>query len=356
MQGDMRYAPETDLAGPIFINEQRASVVDFAFPIDFSELVIISGLVPANKNPFLIFKIFSVTAWLLVILAVFIFASTAYLIYTILPTNRKAKKSEAFFKYLWAFEKSFIGKDFGSNTRWFLRHIWFLPSFRLLQSIWFLGCLVLLNVYQGTMVSTYAADRLRPQIESLDDFLKYPDLIIGTYENAYPVMCLQKLVGTRLESVFHRMKKNLIKMDTGIPPWMDSVEQGKAAYISDSMYSKSMIGERFKQTDKCSVRVSTFDFCSGYIGLATRKGLPKAGLRKLDEAILRFSEGRLAQRHMLESVLYYDICSQNVENVRQPLDLMDLLGAFTILVTGLCVSLIFFVLELLMNRAVKKNK
>ncbi|GIY24221.1 hypothetical protein CEXT_561 [Caerostris extrusa] len=52
---------------------------------------------------------------LLVILAVFIFASTAYLIYAILPTNRKAKKSEAFFKYLWAFEKSFIGKGFTYN-------------------------------------------------------------------------------------------------------------------------------------------------------------------------------------------------------------------------------------------------
>ncbi|GBN21473.1 hypothetical protein AVEN_244199-1 [Araneus ventricosus] len=51
----------TDLAGPIFINEARASVVDFAFPVDFSQLVIISGLVPAHKDPFLIFGVFSLT-------------------------------------------------------------------------------------------------------------------------------------------------------------------------------------------------------------------------------------------------------------------------------------------------------
>ncbi|GBM13964.1 hypothetical protein AVEN_152390-1 [Araneus ventricosus] len=93
----IRCSPRvTDLAGPIFINEARASVVDFAFPVDFSQLVIISVLVPAHKDPFFIFGVFSLT----------------------------------------------------------------------------------------------------------------------------------KLVNTRLESVFERIKKNLIKMDTGIPPWLDAVEEG----------------------------------------------------------------------------------------------------------------------------------
>ncbi|GBN76815.1 hypothetical protein AVEN_44335-1, partial [Araneus ventricosus] len=72
-------------------------------------------------------------------------------------------------------------------------------------------------------------------------------------------------------------------MDTGIPPWLDAVEEGKAAYITDGLYAKFMIGERFKKTGKCNVRVSTFDLCSGYIGLACRKGLTKRFLRKLDD-------------------------------------------------------------------------
>ncbi|GFV03385.1 lig_chan-Glu_bd domain-containing protein [Trichonephila clavipes] len=52
---------EIDVAGPLFINEARSKVVNFAFPLDFADLVIISGLIPANKYPNLIFGIFSST-------------------------------------------------------------------------------------------------------------------------------------------------------------------------------------------------------------------------------------------------------------------------------------------------------
>ncbi|GBM49802.1 hypothetical protein AVEN_70987-1, partial [Araneus ventricosus] len=77
------------------------------------------------------------------------------------------------------------------NSRWFMRDIWADGSFRSLQSFWFLGCLVLMYVFQGTIVSTYAANRLKPQFEDLEDFLNYPSVIVGTYENSYPVMCLE---------------------------------------------------------------------------------------------------------------------------------------------------------------------
>ncbi|GFV48385.1 lig_chan-Glu_bd domain-containing protein [Trichonephila clavipes] len=345
---------ETDIAGPVFMNAARARVVDFAFPLDFSDLVIISGLTPANKNPYLIFGIFSLTVWLLILLAICICAGITYLIYVLLPSPEEKKKLDALFRYLWSFHISLIGKEFGSKDKWYLRHIWTSSSFKLLQSLWFLTCLVFLYVYQGIIVSTYAADRLKPQIEKLEDFLENPDVIIGTYENSYPVLCLEKLANTKLESVLERIKKNLIKMDTGIPLWLDDVEAGKSAYIADTLYSKFMIGERFRLTGKCNIRVATFDLCSGYIALVTRRGLHKKYMRKLDEGILRSNEGRLAKRHILESVLYYEICSQNMDVVRNPLDLEDLLGAFTILGAGLGISVVYFIMELAMYR-VKKN-
>ncbi|XP_055947105.1 glutamate receptor ionotropic, kainate 5-like [Argiope bruennichi] len=281
MIGDM-INNVTDLAGPIFINEARAKAVDFAFPVDFSQLVIITGLVPAHKDPFLIFGVFPLAIWLLIFLAIFLSAATACLVYYLLSPSSKNWILRALLRYMWEFQIALIGKGFAGNNRWFMRDIWSNKSFRCLQSFWFLGCLVLMYVFQGTMVSTYAANRLKPQFESLEDFLNYPSVIVGTYENSYPVLCLEKLVNTRLESVFERIKKNLIKMDKGIPPWLDAVEAGKAAYIADTLYAKSIIGERFRVTGKCNIRVSTFDLCSGYIGLACRKGLKKKFLRSLD--------------------------------------------------------------------------
>ncbi|GFU13631.1 lig_chan-Glu_bd domain-containing protein [Nephila pilipes] len=101
---------ETDVAGPVFINAARASVVDFAFPLDFADLVIISGLVPANKNPYLIFRIFSITVWLLILLAIFICAGLTYIIYVLWPSFDEKRKLDAFCRYLWSYQVSLIGK------------------------------------------------------------------------------------------------------------------------------------------------------------------------------------------------------------------------------------------------------
>lgn len=50
----------TDVGGPAFVNEERAKQVQYSSPIDFGRTSILSGMVPANKNPFLVFGIFSV--------------------------------------------------------------------------------------------------------------------------------------------------------------------------------------------------------------------------------------------------------------------------------------------------------
>lgn len=95
---------------------------------------------------------------------------------------------------------------------------------------------------------------------------------------------LQKLADTDLEDIWTRIQRNLIKPSTGIPSWMDAVEEGNAVYLFDISFAKYFIGERFRKTGKCGIGVTAIDMCSGYIGFPTRKGMSKRLLTKFNDA------------------------------------------------------------------------
>ncbi|GFR07741.1 lig_chan-Glu_bd domain-containing protein, partial [Trichonephila clavata] len=190
---------ETDIGGPFFIDENRGKAVRFVSPLDFSQLVLATGLVPANKHPFLIFQVFSVNVWLSFFSSIVIAAVATGLIYSISPFSDKKKKTEAFLRYLWLFLTSLIGKDFddnalivdfGAKDSWHLKHIWNTPSFRFVQGVWLVTCLVFINSYQGSIISTYAAFKMKPKYESLEDLMKDKTVEIGTYANSFPYLCM----------------------------------------------------------------------------------------------------------------------------------------------------------------------
>ncbi|PRD32718.1 UNVERIFIED_CONTAM: hypothetical protein NCL1_19631 [Trichonephila clavipes] len=109
---------ETDIGGPFFIDENRGRVVRFVSPLDFSQLVLATGLVPANKHPFLIFRVFSIIVWLSFFSSIVIAAGATGLIYSILPFSDKKKKAEALLRYLWLFLMSLIGKECSHCRFW----------------------------------------------------------------------------------------------------------------------------------------------------------------------------------------------------------------------------------------------
>lgn len=71
-----------------------------------------------------------------------------------------------------------------------MKHVWKSPSFKLLQGIWLLSCLVLTYIYQGTIISTYAADKMKAKYENFEDVMADPRVAIGTFENSYELLCL----------------------------------------------------------------------------------------------------------------------------------------------------------------------
>ncbi|GFU13635.1 uncharacterized protein NPIL_429151 [Nephila pilipes] len=322
---------ETDIGGPFFLDENRGKAIQFVSPLGFSQAVLATGLVPTKKLPFHIFRVFSMNVWLSFMSSIIITAGATGLMYSISPFSDKKKRIEALIRYMWLFLTSLIGKDLGTKSRWFLQPIWNTHSLRFVLSVWLMTCLVFVNSYQGSIISTYAAFKLKPKYESLNDLMKDTSLEIGTYANSFPYLCLSRLTNTTFEPVFLRAKENMLYLGKGTPPWMDQVEQGAAVIVGEAGHTKYFVGERFKLTGKCGIRVIPLDFCASYVALGSRNELSKVFINNFNIGIQRFNEGGISTRQKTESVLFYDICTQTDTSSIHPLDLADLMGAFTIL-------------------------
>ncbi|KAG8182023.1 hypothetical protein JTE90_013954 [Oedothorax gibbosus] len=344
---------ETDLSGPFFLDEAKAKVVDYNAPLFFTQLVIVTNLVPSNKDPFLVFGIFSVHVWLMLLFSAIVASGVALLIYSYLPYRNKRNKIDVFLQYMWIFNTSLIGNGFGSNGRWYLRPVWSSTSFRTVETVWFITCLVFVYTFQGSIISTYTSGKMKPRHESLEDMLQDTRTEIGSFGNSHPAICLSKLVQTRFEPIWTRAQKNLlgVKDLVGRPVWLESIESGKKVFVAESIYTRYLIGEMFKDTGRCGIRVIPLDICSTYLALVSRKNISRRMKSQIDQGVLRFNEAGLSKRHTSQSLLFYDICTAASTSPIKSLDLTDLLGAFIVLCAGLLLSVMYFFLELVLKRS-----
>ncbi|GIY32619.1 hypothetical protein CDAR_37021 [Caerostris darwini] len=340
---------ETDISGPYFVSEERALAMEYTVPLAFSQLTLLSGLVSSNRDPFLILGVFSEMVWITLLLTTIVVSATATLIYYVLPARNKRKKIEAFSRYLWAFQSGLSGKEFGDNNRWFVKHVSSSPSFTLLQSLWFtVCCLVMMYTYQGAIISTFTVDKLKPKISTIEELLQNTGIGISTFRDSYPMAFFSKLVNTKYESLWLRLKNNLVIPPSKgtVPSWLDAVEEGKEVFIADTLWMKNLVGERFLKTGKCGIRAIDVDLGAAYIAFAFRKQLKNSSVFKnFNKGMRRFNEGDLSKFKILISTVYYDICTSERMSVTDPLNLSDLAGAFIILALGNAFALILFVFE-----------
>ncbi|XP_055947099.1 probable glutamate receptor [Argiope bruennichi] len=221
-------ANESDISGPFFIDEDRSLAVEFSVPLAFSQMTIVSGMVSSNRNPFMILAVYSIPVWIILFVTTLAISAAASLIYKTLPAPEKRAVPEIYSKYLWAFQTGLIGKGFGENKRWFLKHVWSSPSFRLLQCLWFIAvCVIFMYTYQGAVISAFAADKLKPRISTIEELLEDKKMGISTVNNAYPMALFKRLANTSYESIWFRMENSLENLPGKgiIPGWLDAVEE-----------------------------------------------------------------------------------------------------------------------------------
>ncbi|KAG8172977.1 hypothetical protein JTE90_005363, partial [Oedothorax gibbosus] len=347
---------ETDISGPFIMNEERSKVVEFSEPISDTYMGILSGVVETQKNPFIIFQIFSVPVWIAILSSILFMASAATAVYFVLPTYETRSLPTVFSKYLWSFQISLLSKNFGNSYRWFMRHVCDSTSFRMLLLTWFLPCLVLIYSYQGGIISAFAFNKLKSKIASLDDLLNDNSIDSITYASSATEKAIMNLQNTRYENIWERMKGSLIGVELpgSVSPWMERVHKGQAVFISSTHLLKSRVDDRFQKTGECGLAVSNIELGYGYVALALRKKFINTNfLKQFNRGIRAFNEGGLAHFSLLRSTRYYDKCTGENTSVSKPLNVIDLMGAFIVLVTGFSTASILFLIELLHCRISK---
>ncbi|KAG8199658.1 hypothetical protein JTE90_022112 [Oedothorax gibbosus] len=290
--------------------------------------------------------------WLALIFSLLCVPLAACIIHKDLPSSRKRSRTELFLNYFWAYQVSLLGQNFGSNKRPFLRSVQKSIGFRILQCTWFLAaCFILMSIYKSSITSTFSASKLIPRFETMDELVKDTDMEIGTYEHNYGHTFSKTLIGTRYESIYHKVEKNLYRnINETTPEWMDRVENGRLVFIGPLSQMKNNIGNRFLATGKCGLRVTGMHWGSSYIALIFGKHFRDTSiLRQFNQFLQRFNEGNIAHLEISHSDLYYDICTATSTAVSKALKLSDLLGAFIVFVSGMIISICVLVIELIVK-------
>ncbi|KAG8182851.1 hypothetical protein JTE90_000455 [Oedothorax gibbosus] len=347
---------ETDISGPFKMNEERSKVVQFSEPFVDAYLGIMSGVVETQKNPFIIFQIFTVQVWIAILSSILFMASAATAVYFVLPTYETRSLPTVFFKYLWSFQISLLNKNFGNSYRWFMRHVYDSTSFRILLLTYFGSCLVLLYSYQGGILSAFASNKLQPKIASLYDLFNDNSIEPIAIANTATEVSYRNLQNTRYGPIWERMKGSLIDEDVPetVPPWMERVHKGQAIITEFSYHLKARVGDWFQKRNECGLAVSNIELGYGYVALALRKEFINTDfIKQFNRGIRLFNEGGLAHFSLLRVNLNYEKCTGGTSSMSKPLNLIDFMGAFIVLVTGFSAASIIFLIELLYSRISK---
>ncbi|KAG8175285.1 hypothetical protein JTE90_006645 [Oedothorax gibbosus] len=361
LQPDKAFG-ETDITGPFKMNEERSKVVQFSEPFVDLYLGIMSGVVETQKNPLIIFQIFTVQIWVAILSSILFMASAATAVYFVLPTYETRSLPTVFFKYLWSFQICLLNKNFGCSYRWFMRHACDSTSFRMLLLTWFLPCLVLAYSYQGGILSAFASNKLQPKIASLDDLLNDESIEIIAWANTATEKSYGNLQNTRYGPIWERMKGSLVNRASPgtFPPWMERVHKGQAIVTAFSYDLKRLVGDWYKKRDECGLAdlaVSNIGLGNSYVALALRKEFINTNfLKQFNRGIRLFNEGGLAHFSLLRANRNYEKYTLGNTSVTKPLNLTDLMGAFVVLGTGLAAASVLFVIEMLYSRISKMKK
>ncbi|XP_035206075.1 glutamate receptor ionotropic, delta-1-like [Stegodyphus dumicola] len=328
-----------DLVPFLGITRGRDSVLEFSEPVMTTSSSILVQRPREPPRTLIFLRPFSKHVWLLILTTVPIMACILCFIH---------RKSSIFVGSGKKEMRSGLSKF--SNCLWYMYgailqqggiHLPNTLSARTVVCFWWLFVMVVMATYSGNLIAFLTFPEADWKVTSLEDLASKESIIIALKEGTSihqeilesPVETLKRLK-YRFENDRNAM---LVANVTSILPL---IRKGKAVFLEDFYVLSDLISTDHKETGRCLLALAPEAFLEIYLAIAARRGSPY--MKDINSYIRQLWHGGLMQ-HWAKRFSNLDthecyFITTTLRGGRKDVTLRDLLGAFLMLLCGLCIA------------------
>ncbi|XP_046632203.1 ionotropic receptor 93a-like [Daphnia pulicaria] len=221
-------------------------------------------------------------------------------------------------------------------------------AIRFAAAAWCLACFVLVQAYSSTLIAFITSPNNKPIINSVYDIEKVPGLKITVNRNFAADL---RLLQTNF-SIFRKLGDSL-REDPSLrcnktELCLDKVRSGDHVYIHGKPVVQKIISMDREKTGSCHFTMAKESFWPGHLYFFLPKKSPYT--ETINRGILRMQETGILGKSIETFNPEVTKCSlkYNVKKSGKPrISLKNLTSAFTLLLFGICVSILTLVVELI---------
>ncbi|XP_077492458.1 uncharacterized protein LOC144103673 [Amblyomma americanum] len=314
------------MPGPMAPTVGRAEAADFTVPYDVNYVSLMTWKPGTFVDPFNFVVAFDKEVWLGILLS-WILLSLVTAVLDSPACSISKGKLNSFAGFMWLYFMHLFPCKLPIRTS-----LWF----RLLLGTWLTVLLVIMGLLSSTLTSTMAIRKTADYVNSFEDLLRFPKVTITAEKLTYFSRLFKHPVGETFRKLSGREKEVVGLYHSGpVLSWlMDEVLQKKRVLVAPDVTFKSHIADVFATTGSCQHHVSEGNGGMIHIVMAIRKTLPKDFKRKLNKYITTVNECNVYHKEMEWRLRNYALCKNLKDDAVKPLVLLDLQGAFLLLLGG----------------------
>ncbi|XP_042229089.1 glutamate receptor U1-like isoform X2 [Homarus americanus] len=342
------YRKEVEMAlGPTSITEAREKAIDFTVPFDYEpwDILIPESLVIVDLTAYLF--PFAGLVWVGVLMSMVVVGMTEWLLgrgsqaRVLLYPRRHATSTYSFFHYVMDTFGCLVSQSNRQPQT---------ASVRMLAGWWWIFSVVVVASYSSKLISSLTVRFTEPPVKSLQDLVESRKLL-WTYLNnsAMEEVFKNSAPDTLFGKVgqLHKDKPGLLV--NGFDEGVAAVRSKKFAYFEDNSWLEFAVADDLATHGECRMSVVRDHFFSTRFGIILQPSSPYRDAFSL-EILLMIQSGLMSAWKKEFWPVTHCVVKKNAKKPLRPLNLLDMVGTFVLLVAGFALGAIALFLELVVMR------